>query len=99
MGIHQPGFQLLSFSSKTRTRTHVHQPCLLPDQVRIYCWVYAPLVLATIALITAHTLTIALSRYQKHLQKRSSVDRGLTALASLEQLVTTVCVIKVLTLF
>jgi len=71
MGIRQPGFQLLSLSS---TRTHAHQPCLLPDQVRIYCWVYAPLVLATIVLVIARALTAAPSRYQKHLQKRSSVD-------------------------
>jgi hypothetical protein len=72
MGIRQPGFQLLSLSGKTRT--HAHQPCLLPDQVRIYCWVYAPLVLATIVLVTARALTTAPSRYQKHLHKRSSVD-------------------------
>jgi hypothetical protein len=71
MGIRQPGFQLLSLSSKTRT--HTHQPCLLPDQVRIYCWVYAPLVLATIVLVTARALTTAPSCYQKHVQKRSVV--------------------------
>jgi len=69
MGIRQPGFQLLSLSSNTRT--HAHQPCLLPDQVRIYCWVYVPLVLATIVLVTARTLTTAPSCYQKHIQKRS----------------------------
>jgi len=72
MGIRQPGFQLLSLSNKTRT--HAHQPCLLPDQVHIYCWVYAPLVLATIVLVTARALTTAPSCYQKHLQKDSSVD-------------------------
>jgi len=39
-GRRQPGFKLLPLSSKTRT--HTHQPYLLPDQVRIYCWVCFP---------------------------------------------------------
>jgi hypothetical protein len=69
MGIRQPGFQLLSLSSEASA--HTHQPCLLPDQVHIYCWVYAPLVLATIVLATARALTTAPSCYQKHTQKRS----------------------------
>ena len=68
MGIHQPGFQLLSLSSETHT--YAHQPCSLPDQVRIYCWVYVPLVLATIVLVTVRALTTAPS-YQKHNQKPS----------------------------
>ncbi len=71
MGIRQPGFQLLSLSSESRT--HAHQQCLLPDQVRVYSWVYAPLVLATIALVTARALTTTPSCYQKHIQKRSVV--------------------------
>ncbi len=69
MGIRQPGFQLLSLSSEANT--HTHQPCLLPDQVRIYCWVYAPLALATIVLVTARALTTAPSCYQRHTQKHS----------------------------
>ncbi|KAF8502047.1 Metallo-dependent phosphatase-like protein [Russula emetica] len=80
MGIRQPGFQLLSLSSKTST--HAYQLCLLPDQVRIYCWVYAPLVLATIVLVTARALTNAPSNYQKHIQKRSDL---LPYSASLQQ--------------
>jgi len=69
MGIRQLGFQVLSLSSEASI--HMHQPCSLPDQVRIYCWVYAPLVLATIVLVTARALTTAPSCYQKHTQKRS----------------------------
>jgi hypothetical protein len=69
MGIRQPGFQLLSLSSERGT--HAHQPCVLPDQVRIYSWVYAPLILATIVLVTARALTTAPSCYQKHNQRRS----------------------------
>ncbi|KAF8472905.1 Metallo-dependent phosphatase-like protein [Russula ochroleuca] len=69
MGIRQPGFQLLSLSSKAHT--NAHQPCLLPDQVHIYCWVYAPLILATIVLVAARTPITAPSYYQKHIPKPS----------------------------
>ncbi|KAH8990472.1 Metallo-dependent phosphatase-like protein [Lactarius akahatsu] len=55
MGIRQPGFQLLSLSSETRTRAH--QPCALPDQLRIYCWVYVPLIFATIVLAAVRAAT------------------------------------------
>jgi hypothetical protein len=68
MGIHQPGFQLLSLSSEART--NAHQPCLLPDQLRIYSWVYAPLILSTIVLVAVRALT-APSCHQRHTQKRS----------------------------
>ena len=60
MGIRQLGFQLLSLSSEASI--HMHQPCSPPDQVRIYCWVYAPLVLGRIVLVTAraHHRTVML---------------------------------------
>ena len=69
MGIRQPGFQLLSLSSKELT--NAHRPCLLPDQVHLYCWVYAPLILATIALVALRVLITGPSWYQKHTPKRS----------------------------
>ncbi|KAI0305609.1 Metallo-dependent phosphatase-like protein [Multifurca ochricompacta] len=69
MGIHQPGFQLLSLSSEPRTRAH--RPCALPDQLRVYTWVYAPLVLATIVLVAVRSVAVPPSRLQKHGHKRS----------------------------
>ena len=69
MGIRQPGFQLLSLSSNAHT--NAHQQCLLPDQVHIYCWVYAPLILATIVLVAARAPITAPSYNQKHIPKRS----------------------------
>jgi hypothetical protein len=69
MGIRQPGFQLLSLSSEART--NAHQSCLLPDQLRIYCWVYAPLVLATIVLVALRALITAPSRSHTHTPKLS----------------------------
>jgi hypothetical protein len=69
MGVHQPGFQLLSLSSEART--NAHQPCLLPDQLRIYCWVYGPLILATIVLVAVRALIAARLSHQRHAQKRS----------------------------
>ncbi|KAF8494596.1 hypothetical protein F5888DRAFT_1925899 [Russula emetica] len=65
MGIRQPGFQLLSLS----TPAHAHQPCLLPDQVRIYCWVYAPFVLAT---IVPYSLERARSQPHRHATRSTS---------------------------
>ncbi|KAH9176291.1 Metallo-dependent phosphatase-like protein [Lactarius sanguifluus] len=55
MGIRQPGFQLLSLSGEARTRAH--RPCTLPDQLRIYCWVYVPLIFATIVLAAVRAAT------------------------------------------
>lgn len=64
MGIRQPGFQLLSLSAEERT--HAHQPCSVPDQLRIYTWVYAPLIFATIVLVAVRAATPTVpSRHQK----------------------------------
>src|SRR5712675_2863941 len=54
MGIRQPGFQLLSLSSESRTSAY--EPCLLPDQLHVYCWMYVPLVLATVALVAMRAM-------------------------------------------
>jgi hypothetical protein len=65
MGIRQPGFQLLSLSSEEHT--HAHRHCSVPDQFRIYFWVYAPLIFATIVLAAVRTVTPSVSsRHQKH---------------------------------
>jgi len=69
MGIQQPGFHLLSLSSEAHTNAHVM--CSLPNQLRIYCWAYVPLILATIVFVAAHAAGSASSRHQKHTTKRS----------------------------
>ncbi|KAI9442239.1 Metallo-dependent phosphatase-like protein [Lactarius indigo] len=70
MGIRQPGFQLLSLSSEART--HAHRPCPLPDQLRIYCWVYAPLIFATIVLVAVRAATTAApSHHRKRSESRT----------------------------
>ncbi|KAI9459089.1 Metallo-dependent phosphatase [Russula earlei] len=66
MGVRQPGYQLLSLSSEARTSAH--KPCTLPDQLRVYCWVYVPLALGTVLLVAARA---TLSRQQRHAAKRS----------------------------
>ncbi len=69
MGIQQPGFHLLSLSSEARTNAHVM--CSLPNQLRVYCGAYVPLILATIVFVAARAAGGASSRHQKHLTKRS----------------------------
>jgi hypothetical protein len=64
MGIRQPGFHLLSLSDEARA--HAHHMCLLPNQLRIYCWVYVPLILATILFLAARVAGGASSRHQKY---------------------------------
>ena len=64
MGIRQPGFQLLTLSSETRT--HAYRHCSVPAQLRIYSWVYAPLFFATIVLVAVRgAKSPAPSRHQK----------------------------------
>lgn len=64
MGVRQPGFQLLTLSSETRT--HAYQHCSVPAQLRIYSWVYAPLFFATIVLVAVRgAKPSAPSRHQK----------------------------------
>ncbi|KAI9463657.1 Metallo-dependent phosphatase-like protein [Lactarius psammicola] len=67
MGIRQPGFQLLSLSNEARTRAH--RPCSVPDQLRIYSWVYAPLIFATIVLVAVRAATATVP---SHHRKRGS---------------------------
>lgn len=69
MGIRRPGFELLSLSNEAHT--NAHHSCLLPDQVRVYCWVYAPLLFATIVFVAARVAIAAPVRHQKHAMKRS----------------------------
>ncbi|KAF8274553.1 Metallo-dependent phosphatase-like protein [Lactarius quietus] len=64
MGIHQPGFQLLSLSGEAGT--HAYQPCSVPDQLRLCSWVYAPLLFATIVLVAVRAATPAMpSRHER----------------------------------
>ncbi|KAH9998519.1 Metallo-dependent phosphatase-like protein [Russula compacta] len=69
MGIRRPGFELLSLSNEAHASAH--RPCWLPDQVRVYCWVYAPLLFATIVFVAARVAVAAPLRHQKHAVKRS----------------------------
>ncbi len=70
MGIRQPGFQLLSLSSEARS--HAYRACSVPDQVRIYSKVYAPLIFATIVLVALRAAAApVLTRHQKHGPSRS----------------------------
>ena len=71
MGIRQPGFQLLSLSSETHT--NAHRPCSLPNQLYAYCWVYGPLVLATIGFVAARAADGTRSRHKRCATRRSLV--------------------------
>ncbi|KAF9222694.1 Metallo-dependent phosphatase [Gyrodon lividus] len=62
MGIRRPGFQLLSLTSTVPSPDHITQipvspplevPCLLPDQLGIYLYVYIPLVALSLLLVLA----------------------------------------------
>ncbi|KAF8840517.1 Metallo-dependent phosphatase [Paxillus ammoniavirescens] len=62
MGIRRPGFQLLSLTSIVPSPDHLTQipvppprdaPCLLPDQLGIYLYVYIPLVVLSLFLVLA----------------------------------------------
>jgi ethanolamine phosphate phosphodiesterase len=69
MGIRQPGFQLLSLFEEAGVSAY--RPCALPDQLHAYCWVYAPLVLASIVLVAIRVAVMAPSSYLKHGSKHS----------------------------
>ncbi|KAI0268715.1 Metallo-dependent phosphatase-like protein [Gloeopeniophorella convolvens] len=70
MGIRQPGLQLLALAPGTRT--HAHRPCALPDQLRMYMWVYAPLALAMLALVAVReAAAVPLRASHKREAKRS----------------------------
>jgi hypothetical protein len=69
MGIRQPGFQLLSLFEEARASAY--RPCALPDQLRAYCWVYAPFVLVSILLVAVRAALTPPSRYHKLRAKRS----------------------------
>ncbi|PLW10289.1 hypothetical protein PCASD_24895 [Puccinia coronata f. sp. avenae] len=57
MGVHQPGYHLLSLSNPARfgrapdEQTTFHRPCLLPDQIRIYTHVYLPLLVVSLVVL------------------------------------------------
>ena len=62
MGIRRPGFQLLSLISTVPSPDHItqtpvppplHAPCLMPDQLGIYFYIYIPLVLLTLLVLLA----------------------------------------------
>ncbi|TFY73846.1 hypothetical protein EWM64_g10165, partial [Hericium alpestre] len=63
MGIHHPGFHLLSLlnpdplqENPAEQRTFADRPCFLPDQIRVYLSLYAPLFIATLLLVLHHSM-------------------------------------------
>ncbi|KAL5528510.1 hypothetical protein ACEPAF_7646 [Sanghuangporus sanghuang] len=60
MGIHNPGFQLLSLAEPSSvvsgTPSYTDSPCFLPDQIAIYVNVYLPLFLFSLCVVTISTL-------------------------------------------
>lgn len=66
MGIRRPGFQLLSLISTVPSPDHItqipvspplHAPCLMPDQLGIYFFIYIPLVLLSLLILLAFNIT------------------------------------------
>ncbi|KAH0827473.1 Metallo-dependent phosphatase-like protein [Lanmaoa asiatica] len=66
MGIRRPGFQLLSLISTVPSPDHItqipvspplHAPCLLPDQLGIFFYVYIPLILLSLLVLLALNIT------------------------------------------
>lgn len=66
MGIRRPGFQLLSLISTVPSPDHItqipvppplHAPCLMPDQLGIYFYIYIPLVLLSLLILLASNIT------------------------------------------
>jgi ethanolamine phosphate phosphodiesterase len=51
MGVHRPGFQLLSLSGNASPPTHADTLCLLPDQISIFVSLYAPVAGLSIILL------------------------------------------------
>ncbi|KAI0036889.1 Metallo-dependent phosphatase-like protein, partial [Vararia minispora EC-137] len=51
MGIRRPGFELLSLATPRTpwSPSFAHAPCVLPDQIGVYVWSYAPLAAATLS--------------------------------------------------
>lgn len=68
MGIRRPGFQLLSLISSVPSPNQItqmpvppplHAPCLMPDQLGIYLYIYIPLVfLSLIALLAFNVIRV-----------------------------------------
>ncbi|KAG9009367.1 hypothetical protein FRB94_012184 [Tulasnella sp. JGI-2019a] len=61
VGVQRPGFLLLSLYTPTTpnsTPTRMDQACLLPDQVRLYTFVYLPFLILTIVYIAYINLSV-----------------------------------------
>ncbi|KAL5523631.1 hypothetical protein ACEPAG_7804 [Sanghuangporus baumii] len=60
MGIHNPGFQLLSLAEPSSvvsgTPSYADSPCFLPDQIAIYVNIYLPLLLLSLCVVAISTL-------------------------------------------
>jgi len=63
MGIHRPGFQILSIPANTNSSELFDRPCNLPNQIGLYLRIYLPAIICAVALL-------ALSR-------ASSLDAGI----------------------
>jgi hypothetical protein len=79
MGIRQPGFQLLSlfprqyWNAAQSTTSYADVPCLLPGQLRIYLYEYAPFsVLSLLVVYISNILRIGSRQYLPRHRRRSS---------------------------
>ena len=56
MGVHRPGFQILSIPSVDFSKTApaiLDHPCTLPDQIGLYTWMYLPSAVCSIVLLAS----------------------------------------------
>lgn len=86
MGIHKPGFQLLTIRPPPSTspshadHTILDRPCTLPDQLALYIWGYLPLLLITLGVLlvlNSHRVIRAAHSPADHVPRSSdSPERG-----------------------
>ncbi|KAH9467415.1 hypothetical protein Pst134EA_011061 [Puccinia striiformis f. sp. tritici] len=81
MGIHNPGYQLLTLSNPNKYATtpseitSFHQDCILPDQIRIYTHVYLPLLGVSLVVIFGGVLGKWMRRCWWSGKSRKSANR------------------------
>ncbi|CAH7671246.1 Metallo-dependent phosphatase-like protein, partial [Phakopsora pachyrhizi] len=83
MGVHSPGYHLLSLSNPSRfarapdERTIAHRACLLPDQIRLYTHIYSPLYLLTLMILVGPKMIEKISRFGSRTRRQQAKTNGL----------------------